>query len=84
MPHGFGAVFAITLYTREAARRFPSGLRLFRHATSLGGVESLVEWRAMSDKGVEEGLVRVSVGVEDWADLRGDLERGLGALMETS
>jgi cystathionine beta-lyase/cystathionine gamma-synthase len=32
---------------RDLARRLPSKLQLFHHATSLGGVESLIEWRTM-------------------------------------
>ena len=52
---------------------------LFR---SLGGVESLIEWRRMSDATVEDTLCRVSVGVEGWEDLRDDLVQGLRALAE--
>lgn len=81
MPNGFGPVFAIIMKEEWMARQLPSKLRLFSHATSLGGVESLVEWRAMSDPGCDTRLVRVSVGVEDWRDLRKDLKgafEGLG------
>lgn len=77
MPHGFGPVFAIAMHTREQAKTLPSRLRYFHHATSLGGVESLVEWRAMTDATVSPTIVRVSVGCEGWEDLRDDLERGL-------
>lgn len=73
MPNGFGPVFSITLKEEEYARRLPSNLNLFHHATSLGGVESLIEWRTMTDPGVERGLLRISVGVEGWEDLKGDL-----------
>lgn len=82
MPHGHGPVFALWLRSAEHARRLPSKLLLFHHATSLGGVESLVEWRAMSDPAVDRRLLRVSVGVEAWEDLRDDLLRGLTALHE--
>jgi cystathionine beta-lyase/cystathionine gamma-synthase len=82
MPNGYGAVFSLWLKTPEHAKRLPSKLSLFHHATSLGGVESLVEWRAMSDTAVDKRLVRVSVGVEGWEDLRDDLLRGLQALSE--
>lgn len=81
MPGGFGPVFALTMRTEAFARRLPGGLELFAHATSLGGVESLVEWRAMSDERVDGRVVRVSVGVEGWGDLRDDLGRGLRALI---
>ncbi|KAL2153925.1 hypothetical protein VTH82DRAFT_2601 [Thermothelomyces myriococcoides] len=82
MPNGHGPVFALLLKSEEHARRLPSKLSLFHHATSLGGVESLVEWRAMSDASVDRTLVRVSIGVEGWEDLRDDLLRGFQALSE--
>jgi len=75
MPNGYGPVFAIYMKKPEQARQLPSHLRLFHHATSLGGVESLIEWRRMSDAGVDERLLRVSIGVEHWEDLRDDLLR---------
>ncbi|KAK7534563.1 pyridoxal phosphate-dependent transferase [Phyllosticta paracitricarpa] len=80
MPNGFGPVFS--LWTRDVtdAKALPSKLHLFHHATSLGGVESLIEWRRMSDKFVDETMLRVSVGAEDWEDLRDDLLQGLRAL----
>lgn len=81
MPHGFGPVFSFYTRTPEQARRLPSYLRLFHHATSLGGVESLIEWRRMSDSGVDERLLRVSVGVESWEDLRDDFLEGFGRLV---
>ena len=82
MPNGSGPVFSIWLKSAGLAKCLPSKLRLFHHATSLGGVESLIEWRRMSDRGVEDTLCRVSVGVENWEDLRDDLVQGLKALLE--
>jgi len=82
MPGGFGPVFAIWMKNEGLARRLPSKLELFHHATSLGGVESLIEWRTMSDTTVDTRLLRVSVGLEDWEDLRDDLRRGFRALWE--
>jgi cystathionine beta-lyase/cystathionine gamma-synthase len=82
MPNGHGPVFSVWLKTEQHARRLPSKLMLFHHATSLGGVESLLEWRAMSDSTVDRRLVRVSIGVEGWEDLRDDLLQGLRALSE--
>ena len=82
MPNGFGPVFALTMKTEDYARRLPSKCELFHHATSLGGVESLIEWRAMSDDTVDRRLVRVSIGIEDWEDLRNDLMEGFRALVE--
>lgn len=81
MPNGFGPVFAILLRDEEKAKALPSKLELFHHATSLGGVESLIEWRAMSDESVDRRLLRISVGVEDEADLRADLLAGFEALL---
>lgn len=77
MPNGYGPVFAIIMRNKKMARWLPSKLELFHHATSLGGVESLIEWRAMSDDRADERLLRVSVGCEDWKDLKADLERAL-------
>nr|OQO21298.1 hypothetical protein B0A51_12651 [Rachicladosporium sp. CCFEE 5018] len=80
MPNGFGPVFAMDLKTAEQARSFPSKLHLFHHATSLGGVESLIEWRRMSDNTVQDTLLRVSVGVENWEDLKRDIVDACKAL----
>ena len=80
MPNGFGPVFAMTMQSREAAMRLPSKLHLFHHATSLGGVESLIEWRTMSDHSADEKLLRVSVGVENVEDLKMDLLEGFKSL----
>lgn len=77
MPGGYGPVFSVSMRNREQAKTFPGRLRYFHHATSLGGVESLVEWRAMSDEHVSETVVRVSVGCEGWEDLRDDVERAI-------
>ncbi|KAK1638320.1 Cys/Met metabolism PLP-dependent enzyme [Colletotrichum phormii] len=82
MPGGFGPVFALLLRDEGDAKRLPSKMGLFHHATSLGGVESLIEWRAMSDSGCSKRLLRVSVGVEGWEDLRDDLVQGFDALVE--
>ena len=76
MPNGYGPVFGLTMKKAEWAKRLPSTLRYFAHATSLGGVESLIEWRTMTDPSVEETLLRVSVGVEDAGDLLDDLVEG--------
>jgi cystathionine gamma-synthase len=84
MPNGFGPVFALHLKSGEFAKRLPSKLDLFHHATSLGGVESLIEWRRMSDDTVADTLVRVSVGIESWEDLKRDLVEGCKALIAES
>ena len=82
MPNGFGPVFALWMKNEMLARQLPSKLELFSHATSLGGVESLIEWRAMSDKDVDRRLIRVSVGLEGWEDLKSDFLGGFKKLVE--
>lgn len=82
MAGGFGPVFAIWLKTAEQAKRLPSKLFIFQHATSLGDVESLIEWRAMSDSTCDARLLRISCGVEDPGDLQRDLLQGFDALCE--
>jgi cystathionine gamma-lyase len=72
----------------ERARRFVEGTRIFALAESLGGVESLVDHPAIMTHasvpaanrkklGISDGLIRLSVGVEDVRDLRAELEAAL-------
>ena len=82
MPNGFGPVFSIMTKGESQARRLPSKLKFFHHATSLGGVESLIEWRTMSDDTVDRRLLRLSIGVEDVRDLKQDLVDGLVAIAD--
>ena len=82
MPNGFGSVFSITMKERNLARRLPSKLSLFHHATSLGSVESLIEWRSMTDATVDTRLLRLSIGIEGWEDLRDDLLHGFKLLAD--
>jgi cystathionine beta-lyase/cystathionine gamma-synthase len=81
MPNGFGPVFSVTLTKEHFSRKFPSKLSFFHHATSLGGVESLIEWRAMTDDTVDRRLLRVSVGLENWEDLKNDFMQAFRALL---
>jgi cystathionine gamma-synthase len=71
-----------------AVRAFVAGLQLFSLAESLGGVESLVahpatmthaamDPAARAAAGLTDGLLRLSVGIEDLEDLRHDLAAGL-------
>lgn len=64
MPNGFGPVFLVVMKSSEQARRLPSKLRIFQHATSLGGVESLIEWRKMTDPNAGDDVMRISIGIE--------------------
>jgi cystathionine gamma-synthase len=77
---GFGGMLAIVLESAEAADRLTHGTRLWVHATSLGGVESMLERRrrwAAEPATIPEGLVRLSVGIEDVEDLWEDLASAL-------
>ena len=85
----FGGMISIRLRGgRDSALRLLSRTRLFSLAESLGGVESLIGHPATmthasipveirTARGVDDGLVRLSVGIEDLGDLRGDLEDAL-------
>jgi cystathionine gamma-synthase len=74
---GPGGVLSIELESAEAAQALPTRLRIFRNATSLGGVESLIEWRHQHDPNAPPGLLRLSVGLEAPQDLIADLKQGL-------
>jgi cystathionine beta-lyase/cystathionine gamma-synthase len=86
---GFGGMLAVELTGGgRAAERFVRKLRLIRHAPSLGGVDSLVsEPRHNSHThltaeertrlGIPDGFLRLSIGIEDAADLIADLEQAL-------
>ncbi|GMF86623.1 unnamed protein product [[Candida] boidinii] len=76
---GFPPVFSIIVKDPSVARQLPSKLKYFHHATSLGGVESLIEWRAMSDSKVIETLLRVSCGVENVEDMIADFDQALSS-----
>lgn len=77
---GNSPVFSITLKSEELCKRFCGLLKYFQHATSLGGVESLVEWRAMSDSSIDQCLIRVSIGCESATDLIEDMANALKRL----
>ncbi|MEP6872819.1 MAG: PLP-dependent aspartate aminotransferase family protein [Burkholderiales bacterium] len=89
---GYGGMISIDLKTDLAgARRFLEGVRIFALAESLGGVESLIEHPAImthatiptetrAKLGIGDGLVRLSVGVEDIDDLRDDLAQALAVI----
>ncbi|KAJ8099544.1 hypothetical protein POJ06DRAFT_112520 [Lipomyces tetrasporus] len=61
MPNGFGAVFPLEMKTAEMSRQLPGFLTLFQHPTSLGGVESQVEWRKVVDKSAKSTLLRLTI-----------------------
>jgi cystathionine beta-lyase/cystathionine gamma-synthase len=86
---GSGAMFAVELKGgKRAAFDFLRHVRIARDAVSLGGVETLVchprstthsgfTDEEFAQAGVTEGLVRFSIGVEDWRDLLADFEQAL-------
>ena len=84
---GFGAmVYAELKGGDPAARSFVNRLRWFTQATSLGGVESLIQYPASLSNlspeakraaGISPEAIRISVGCEDTADLLEDLEQAL-------
>ncbi len=88
---GFGAMLAFDLGSLDNARNFLSRVRLCSLAESLGGVETLISHPATmthasvpaehrSKLGISDGLVRISVGIEDIEDLIADLENAFAAL----
>ncbi len=88
---GFGSMMSFDLGSRDAAGKFLGALKLFLNAESLGGVESLASHSATTTHmaiapeererlGITEGLVRLSVGIEDEEDLIHDLEQALDAV----
>jgi cystathionine beta-lyase/cystathionine gamma-synthase len=89
---GFGGMISLDLNTDLAgAKRFLEQVRIFALAESLGGVESLIEHPAImthasipaenrAKLGIGDGLVRLSVGIEDVEDLRADLAQALASI----
>ncbi len=88
---GFGSMMSFDLGSRDAAERFLKAVKLFLNAESLGGVESLASHSAttthfaLTDEerekvGITQGLVRLSIGIEDKDDLIADLEQALRAV----
>ena len=91
MPKGTGMIAFVVKGGDAAALKFMRGLKMIYEATSLGGVESLVECPFNSSHqmipedvryaaGLVPGFVRMSIGIEDIEDLWADLERGFANL----
>jgi cystathionine gamma-synthase len=83
MQGGFGGMLSVRIKGGEAAAiRVAANLAVWKRATSLGGVESLVEHRASIEgpgSPCPTDLLRLSVGLEAVADLLADFDRALGA-----
>jgi cystathionine gamma-lyase len=87
----FGGMISVELAGGlDEAKRFLERCRLFALAESLGGVESLIELPALmthaslpperrQEIGIDDGLIRLSVGIEEPEDLIVDLKQALGA-----
>ena len=88
---GFGSMMSFELKSREEAARFLTAIKIFINAESLGGVESLASHSATTTHGsvseevrramgINEGRIRLSIGIEDKEDLIGDLDQALKAV----
>ena len=73
----FGAIVSFELASFEEAAEAATRFRVFRRATSLGGVESVVEHRASVNPLAPPGLLRLSVGLEAPQDLIADVDGAL-------
>jgi cystathionine gamma-lyase len=88
---GFGGIISVETGSKENARNFTGALKVFTLGESLGGVESLVchpvtmthgsvPLERREQLGITDGLIRLSVGIEDLEDLLADMQRGLDAI----
>jgi cystathionine beta-lyase len=88
---GFGALLTFDVGSYDAAKRFLDRVEVMSLAESLGGVETLTSHPASmthasvppekrAELGITDGLVRISVGLEDLADLTADVEQALAAV----
>jgi cystathionine gamma-lyase len=87
---GYGGIVTVIIKgSLEDARRVLERCHLFSLAESLGGVESLIEHPGLmthaslpaamrASLGISDGLIRLSVGIEDVSDLIGELRQALG------
>lgn len=89
---GFGAMISFETGSLENARKVLEAVRLCALAESLGGVETLISHPATmthasvpvekrNQLGITDGLVRISVGVEDIEDILADLDQALNSIM---
>jgi cystathionine beta-lyase len=90
--HGFGAMLSFELQPGLDPKVFVEHLHLITLAESLGALESLIEIPALMthgaiprkirlQNGIQDELIRLSVGVEDITDLKADLTAGFNAVM---
>ena len=88
---GFGGIIGLDVGSAESARTFVNNVKLCTFATSLGGVETIVQPSALmthatlsaderAAAGISEGLIRMSVGIENVDDIMEDVDTALKAL----
>jgi cystathionine beta-lyase/cystathionine gamma-synthase len=88
---GFGGLISFDVGSLEAAKKVLNNLKLMALAESLGGVETLISHPAIMTHasvppdrramlGITDGLIRISVGIEDIEDLQADLAQALAAI----
>ena len=82
MPGGHAPTFAFRTTKPVYATFIPHLTTYFTPATSLGGVESLLEHRVKSDPTEDPRIIRVSVGLEEFDDLQADLRAAFKAVLE--
>jgi methionine-gamma-lyase len=86
-----GGIFSLEFAGKQEAFAFLRHVRIARNAVSLGGVETLtchpkttthsgMTAAELEEAGIGDGLVRISVGIEDWRDLLADFEQALAAI----
>ena len=75
-----------------SGKRFINGLKMFKHVANIGDVRSLAIHPAstthsqlgeegLRDAGITPGMIRLSIGIEDFADIKADLELGFKAAL---
>jgi methionine-gamma-lyase len=88
---GFGGIIGLDVGSAESARAFVNNVKLCAFATSLGGVETIVQPAALmthatlsveerAAAGISEGLIRMSVGIENVDDIMQDIDSALRAI----
>ena len=82
LPIGGSPTFGLLTAHADYAKYLPHFLSYFVPATSLGGVESLIEQRVIASPDTDPRLIRISVGLEDLEDLRNDLLQAMLATLQ--
>ena len=86
---GFGGMISIEVESKELARKILKDIKIFQYAESLGGVDSLITYPMLQThadvpleererRGITDRFLRISVGIENYADLIDDLKQAIG------